>query len=63
MEKGPEGERRKYSHNQIAEICRDEFLRLHNVENAIYDFSEKYANMDTTEEELRANFAVDVREK
>ena len=63
MERGSESETRKFTHNEIAEICRDEFLRLHEIEDTIYEFADQYKDMPTTEEELRSNFAVDVRRK
>jgi len=57
MAKGFEAERRKYSHNEIADICREEFLRIHDMDGPIYDFAQENEDKETTDEELRAKFA------
>lgn len=54
---------RKYAHNEIAEICRDEVLQIHNLDEIIYSFSKNNSGVTTTDEKLRENFAAVIEEK
>jgi len=50
-------EPRKYTHNEIAKICRNEAFKIYKLHHPIYRFSEDHFGIKTTEKELRAKFA------
>ncbi len=52
IEEGP----RSYTHNEIAKICRNCFLRINNVDGIIYNFAEENDGKITTQKELEAKF-------